>query len=111
MKKKYFRDGESEEKLKKYQIIGENNDQRIKNIEEKVNDINLTLKKANSIPSIARNAFINYIVMYLLLAIIIIFHIAIIFKPACKKMEADNVVKKPFNLDVVNNLKKNYKIH
>jgi hypothetical protein len=96
MAKSFFRNGESEEILKKYQIIGDNNDQRIKNIEEKVNDINLTLKTANSIPSIAKNAFINNIVMYLLLAIIIIFHISVFFKPACEKMKTDTM-KNQFN--------------
>lgn len=81
-----FRYGYTSDELKKYSTIGENNDQRIQNIEEKVNDLNLTLKSSNSVPSIARNAFINYIIMYTLLAIIIIFHIAVLLKPACRKM-------------------------
>lgn len=83
-----FRNGKREEFLKKYKTIGANNDERIENIEKKVNDLNITLHEANSVPSIARNAFINYIVMYILLAVIIILHISLLLRPACQKMDA-----------------------
>ena len=65
-KNHYFIYDYTKEELKKYKTINESDtdSERIKKIEEKVNEVILEVKSSNSIPSIARNAFISYIVVY-----------------------------------------------
>ena len=88
----YFRYGYTEEELKKYKTINESDtdSERIKKIEEKVNEVILEVKSSNSIPSIARNAFISYIVVYTLLAIIVILNIVGLLKRAGISVSSDS---------------------
>jgi hypothetical protein len=88
----YFRYGYTGEELKKYKTINENDtdSDRIKKIEERVNEVILEVKSSNSIPSIARNAFIGYIVLYTLLAIIVILNIVGLLKKAGINVSSDS---------------------
>jgi t-SNARE complex subunit (syntaxin) len=93
--KSYFFKGCSPEELKKYTTISTGNtDDRLTKIEEKVNSINISLKSKNSVPSIARNALINHIIMYILLIIIIIFNISALAKKACSKINDETLSAK-----------------
>ena len=74
-----------------------NSDERIKIIEQKVNNIDISLKNANSMKNIAKNALINYIIMYILMAIIIIFHITALAKKTCSKINKEKPINQKNN--------------
>ena len=88
----YAQHGYTPQELLKYTTVNpdDSDSQRIATIEKGVNELNLVIKSSVSISKVARNAFISYIVTYILFAIIIILNVGILVKKACQNVSASD---------------------